>query len=94
MINPHTTGNMARRTNLHKKGSRIKVNAGVHKGKSGIIHKVNPIKHTVIFDNGDTGYVKQSYCTFVEADQDVMRDQDQGNTVPKTSRLSNPSKVS
>ena len=57
------TGNMAR-LNMHKKGARIIVNAGIHKGKAGTIQKVNPMRHSVVFEDGNAGLVQRSYCSF------------------------------
>jgi hypothetical protein len=66
MPTPIASGNMAR-CGLHKKGACLKVSAGTtHKGKIGTIHKANLVRHTVLFNNGDTGFIQRSYCLFLE----------------------------
>jgi hypothetical protein len=88
MITLFTSGSMTR-LNLHKKGACIKVNASKHKGKTGTIHKVNPMKHSVLFDNGASGYVQPFYCVFLEKEPASIPWRHQDRRAPsKTSRLS------
>jgi hypothetical protein len=68
---------MTSRTNQHAKGNQFKVNAGKHKGKTGMIVTVNPIRQWVVFDDGFLGFVHHSYCGFIKDETTVTsRDQD------------------
>jgi hypothetical protein len=70
----------------HAVGNRIKVNAGKHRRKGGVIVKVNPIKHWVVFDDGSLGFVHRSYCAFIE-DETTLPSRNQER---RTSRPSDP----
>jgi hypothetical protein len=72
---------------MHKKGARIKVLKGTHQGKLGMIVKVNLVKHTVAFDNGESGFVQRSYCYFLENDS-IERSHTDGRIPSRATRLS------
>jgi hypothetical protein len=78
---------MATNRNLHQKGARIRVLQGTHKGKIGTILKVNPLRHTVTFKNGDVGYVQRSFCFFMNPEDSSPRSPQDGTPQPSTTRL-------
>jgi hypothetical protein len=83
--------NMARRDNPHRKGASIRVTHGTHKGKTGTIQKVNLVRHSVIFENGDTGFVQRTYCDFIESaslNGNTGQPDKRSNSTSRTSRLS------
>ncbi len=85
---PRPTGDMAR-LNMHKKGARITVNAGIHKGKIGTIKKVNLMRHSVVFEDGNAGLVQRSYCSFLEYPDSHVGTNTARDASRRMSRLSN-----
>jgi hypothetical protein len=85
---PRPTGDMAR-LNMHKKGVRITVNAGIHKGKIGTIKKVNLMRHSVVFEDGNAGLVQRSYCSFLEYPDSHVGSNIARDASRRMSRLSN-----
>jgi hypothetical protein len=76
--------------NLHKKGARIIVTVGVHQGKTRTIKKANPMRHSVIFANGDKGLVLGSYCSFMKYSDGLLGKSDAQAAPRRMSRLSSP----
>jgi ribosomal protein L24 len=77
---------MSTNRSLHKKGARIRVLRGKHNGKTGTIAKANPMRHVVIFDDGQSGYVQRSNCYFFPDDSPAKIHQE-GRVISSTTPL-------